>query len=84
MAVVLDFGSKPEPRVPTHLLEIPPPGGSPGIFSEVRYFITYSKSGSSSFDLSIFKASANKQSKVLKKTRKKPRKFTHLYAFKSS
>lgn len=35
----------------THLLVIPPPGGSPGMFSDDRNFITWNRSRSSFLDL---------------------------------
>lgn len=38
----------------THLLVMPPPGGSPGNSSAARNLITYSRSGSSSLDLIIW------------------------------
>lgn len=38
----------------THLLVMPPPGGSPGISSAARNLITYTRSGSSSLDLIIW------------------------------
>lgn len=45
----------------THLLVMPPPGGSPGRFTEARSFNTYSRLGSSLLSLSSSKMSVKRE-----------------------